>query len=312
MPIPRARASQATRRVADISRTLLLATVLAGCATKHVVPVSSTGTPSYKQLAVEYAVQGGTLNQILSVNASPDDDAFAEGGESWRGPTPDAVRVPATGKHLQSGLKQSSANIVDFDRDESLSTVEQARLTIEYPHPEERLGYALATLEFHEEPLEFRERNVVQRVIDAAIEQTRFETLMTRADQSSGQSSHGAGEFDSSSVPAEKSATRNSSKPAPRRIVLDIPRSQIDFLIMDLANSGFLDDQTRPMHSIHLDLRIDHSRIRKPWSREPRLDDIIHMVVEHGAEFDPARNEYHRRLPEKRRRSYAGRSSQSL
>ncbi|MDA1016470.1 MAG: hypothetical protein O3A00_18690, partial [Planctomycetota bacterium] len=150
MPIPTA--SGVSQLVVAVARTLLLAGGISGCVAKHVVPVSSTGTPSYKRLSIEYAVEGGTLSRILSVSEPPGEHDLVDGGEAWHDPKSDVV--PETG--------QPRADTDDRDRETSFNTVEHAKLLIEYPHPEERLGYALATLEFHQEPLDYQERNVVQ------------------------------------------------------------------------------------------------------------------------------------------------------
>jgi hypothetical protein len=57
--------------------------------------------------------------------------------------------------------------------------------------------------------------------------------------------------------------------------VLDVPKHQLDLLIVDLARTGYFDPQTVPSAPARLAVQIDSGRLAKPWSFEPRLDDFV-------------------------------------
>ena len=63
---------------------------------------------------------------------------------------------------------------------------------------------------------------------------------------------------------------------------LDIPRHQLDLLLLDLARSGFFSDQQRPSGRVRLYARIDGGHNLGTWDPEPRLDDIASRVFHDG------------------------------
>jgi hypothetical protein len=63
---------------------------------------------------------------------------------------------------------------------------------------------------------------------------------------------------------------------------LDIPRHQLDLLLLDLARSGFFSDQQRPSGRVRLYVRVDGGHNLGTWDPEPRLDDIASRVLHDG------------------------------
>ena len=70
--------------------------------------------------------------------------------------------------------------------------------------------------------------------------------------------------------------------PGDRVRFLDIPKLELDLLLVDLANSGFFDDQERLATTGQLDVTINRGRVAKRWTREARLDDLTSLVNRYG------------------------------
>ena len=65
--------------------------------------------------------------------------------------------------------------------------------------------------------------------------------------------------------------------------ILDIPKEQLDLLLVDLAGSGlFEEQQQRPDGGTTFDVTVDRGRTRKAWTPEPRLDDLVMRVWRDG------------------------------
>lgn len=64
--------------------------------------------------------------------------------------------------------------------------------------------------------------------------------------------------------------------------VLDFPRQQLDLMLVDLAHSGFFDDQKRHEGTAFLSVEIDRGSVSKTWSPEARLDDVVLRVQREG------------------------------
>jgi len=82
------------------------------------------------------------------------------------------------------------------------------------------------------------------------------------------------------------------AQPTPRRRVLLkqllIPRRELDLLLVDLAHSGFFENQVRTTGDAHLNVVIDEGEESKTWSAEPRLNELIDRVYREGRLVDPA------------------------
>ncbi len=64
--------------------------------------------------------------------------------------------------------------------------------------------------------------------------------------------------------------------------VFDFSKQQLDLMLLDLARSGFFDDQRRPDGGVQLSVKIDRGETAKTWTAEPRLDDVIMRVYREG------------------------------
>jgi hypothetical protein len=78
--------------------------------------------------------------------------------------------------------------------------------------------------------------------------------------------------------------SQSNSQPQPNDElwVLDFPRQQLDLMLVDLANSGFFEDQQRPEGGTQLSVTIDRGQTAKPWSTDARLDGIVDRVQREG------------------------------
>ncbi len=64
--------------------------------------------------------------------------------------------------------------------------------------------------------------------------------------------------------------------------VLDVPREEIDLLLVDLARTGYFEEGTRPNAAAHLDVQIDKGRESKAWHTSPRMDELAERVRSEG------------------------------
>jgi hypothetical protein len=122
-----------------------------------------------------------------------------------------------------------------------------AMLAVEYPHPQAREGHARATLRLS--PTQAADGTDPSAAV--ATHDPRVETSDTAERQE-------------------------------EIWVLDLPREQLDLLLVDLARSGFFEDQTRPAGGAKLAVRLDAGREAKAWDPEPRLDDLAERVYSEG------------------------------
>lgn len=80
----------------------------------------------------------------------------------------------------------------------------------------------------------------------------------------------------------QKRSTDSAQPPKSVRMTLDFPKQQLDLLLVDLARSGFFDDQSRPDGGVQLTVAIDRGHGAKAWTREARLDDLADRVYHEG------------------------------
>lgn len=64
--------------------------------------------------------------------------------------------------------------------------------------------------------------------------------------------------------------------------ILDIPRAQLDTLLVDLNEGGFFQSQMPNEVGTRLEVRIDGGRTAKTWMAEPRLDAFVHRIRTDG------------------------------
>lgn len=64
--------------------------------------------------------------------------------------------------------------------------------------------------------------------------------------------------------------------------VLDIPKGELDRLLMELSGEGFFDKNPPAAEGARLAVAINDNEIAKPWSREPQLDQFVQQVYQQG------------------------------
>jgi hypothetical protein len=79
---------------------------------------------------------------------------------------------------------------------------------------------------------------------------------------------------------------RKAAAPAPKLkgecLVIDMPKYEVDSLLVDLATDGFFDGDGKPDGESHLDVTCNKGQVEKGWKREPRLDDMVDMLKRYG------------------------------
>jgi hypothetical protein len=63
---------------------------------------------------------------------------------------------------------------------------------------------------------------------------------------------------------------------------LDLNRAELDLLLVDLVDTGYFSNQSRPGGGARLAVRLNHRGAAKPWSSEARLDDLIERALQNG------------------------------
>lgn len=137
------------------------------------------------------------------------------------------------------------------------------RLEIAYPHPEAPAQFGRATVVFSDTPPSADSGEEMP----AGPLQSGLERLTAWR-----------------SKPAAESTVTPAHVAGPGDVVryLDLPKLELDLLLVDLANSGFFDDQQRPAATAQLDVTINRGRVAKRWTREARLDDLLSLVNRYG------------------------------
>lgn len=129
-----------------------------------------------------------------------------------------------------------------------------ARLRVEYPHPQQRPGYARAQLRLGRAPIVAQEKSWTQRFRSGLGRLTGGDDQADESDQN----------LDDEIW------------------VLDLPKEEVDKLVQQLASRGYFNDQTRPSGDADLHVQIDRGTTQKRWTAEPRLDGLIERVYQDG------------------------------
>jgi hypothetical protein len=165
-----------------------------------------------------------------------------------------SYRIPASHKALARNVDQ----IVRASGESEVSR-SNADLRIEYPHPQNKPEMVRATLRLSRKP---------------SIAQT--------------QSFLGRLRSNISWLPGSDQPSEVSPSVDDEVWVLDFPRQQLDLMLVDLAHSGFFDDQKRHEGTAFLSINIDRGGVSKVWSPEARLDDVVLRVQREGRRTDAA------------------------
>jgi hypothetical protein len=165
-----------------------------------------------------------------------------------------SYRIPAS----HTALARGEEGVVGASGQIGVSR-SNAALRIEYPHPQNKPEMVRATLRLSSKP---------------PIAET--------------QSFVGGLRSKISWLPGSQSATKVSESIDDEVWVLDFPRQQLDLMLVDLAHSGFFDDQNRHEGTAFLSIDIDRGSVSKVWSPEARLDDVVLRVQREGRRTFPA------------------------
>ncbi len=165
-----------------------------------------------------------------------------------------SYRIPASHKALVRNVD----HIVRASGQAEISR-SNAALKIEYPHPENKPEMVRATLRLSVKPAVARAQSFVGRLRSNI-------SWLPGGDQ-----------------PSEVSPSVDDEV-----WVLDFPRQQLDLMLVDLAHSGFFDDQNRHEGTAFLSINIDRGSVSKVWSPEARLDDVIMRVQRERRRTDAA------------------------
>lgn len=152
---------------------------------------------------------------------------------------------------------------------------ETATLEIEYPHPGARPGWARATLRLSPD-LAKREAKSAEAREKASLA-NRMRGIVGWSDD----------QPDDPAAPdpatrGDASGGESAPQTSDEIWVLDLPREQLDLLLVDLARSGFFEDQTRPVGGARVAVELDAGREDKLWDPDPRLDDLAERVYTEG------------------------------
>ena len=134
----------------------------------------------------------------------------------------------------------------------------QARLLVQYPHPGNRAGYALAE-------------------------------VIIESDHRSAKTDDGAGKSGFQKFIGGLTETLNDILPGMtyndgvrEAWALDIPKEDLDQLVGHLAHSGYFQSGPAPTPGVDVLTRLDGKIIRKPWRQVPELDAFIERVRHEG------------------------------
>jgi len=161
-----------------------------------------------------------------------------------------SYRIPGSHRALAHNADGDGVIAASAETDAIRST---ATLKIAYPHPEDKPQLARATLRVSEMPKQGPTRSIVTRLRSSI-----------------------------SWLPGSQMPTKEIQTADDEVWVLDFPREQLDLMLVDLAQSGFFEDQSRHEGTVWLSIAIDRGSMSKTWSAEARLDDFVQRVQREG------------------------------
>lgn len=91
--------------------------------------------------------------------------------------------------------------------------------------------------------------------------------------------SHGGGLMSLTVGPLPATPAPNSGQEC---LVLDMPKSELTALFLDLANDGFFQRPAVKEGQSHLEVMYNKGQVDKVWTREPRLEDLVALLKRHG------------------------------
>jgi hypothetical protein len=65
-------------------------------------------------------------------------------------------------------------------------------------------------------------------------------------------------------------------------LVLDMPKTELGALFVDLAGDGFFKNPAVKDGESHLEVTYNEGQVEKAWIREPRLEQLVELLKKHG------------------------------
>jgi hypothetical protein len=143
--------------------------------------------------------------------------------------------------------------------DEKSQQPGQFRLEIQYPHPDVHPEFARVTL---------RALSGESRPVSTA-PRGSFDWVLHQI----------AGRSDS---PKGNSSQDGAHGPVEEILVIDLPKTQLDNLLFDLAHHGFFDKGDSTSGESRIQVTYNKGEVEKGWTHEARLDDIAEILRRHG------------------------------
>jgi hypothetical protein len=72
------------------------------------------------------------------------------------------------------------------------------------------------------------------------------------------------------------------ANPPAECLVLDMPKSELTAVFLDLANDGFFKRPAAKDGASHLEVTYNKGQVDKAWNREPRLEQLVDLLKRHG------------------------------
>ena len=236
---------------------LLLSTALVGCASRgEKVTLTASGEPDYHKLHIvyetssEFGLKKTSSSTIERAGHVADDDPNGDGD----------------GDNNGDGIAAKNFRV---------------RLDIQYPHPDPdaHADFARAVLRvISKSPSAAKAAESKAPVTDYNSDTESFfaPSLSRKKAEDSDPNADGLVE-DQDDKPAKVDTSKME-----QALVIDLPKSQLDSLLYELAKAGFFDGKGKASGDSHLDVTYNKALVEKRWGHEPRLEDFIDLVRRHG------------------------------
>ena len=77
-------------------------------------------------------------------------------------------------------------------------------------------------------------------------------------------------------------SAEQSPSPEEECLVLDMPKTELNAVFVDLADDGFFKNPAAKDGESHLDVMYNEGQVEKVWIREPRLEQLVELLKKHG------------------------------
>lgn len=240
------------------TRSGALAAILAGislpgCTVEEKIKVAANGAPEYQNLQISYDLASTPELQRLDQPLGVEQTSNVE-------PTPKSESAPTTRPW----------------------TRRRVHLELQYPYPGVHPAFARATL------------RIVTDTKKSKPDETPIITEWKGAFSGTPvtYSQHSPGGM-SAPIPAKKADPLEPAKLAPEDqedlaateevLYIDLPKTEIDELLAELAKADFFKLPSNPDGASHLLVVFNKGRCEKGWARDDRLDRLVDLLRRHGA-----------------------------